>query len=206
MSQPGGGGFRPPYRSRKPIKETSSVGYWWIARTLPSPLVPKKVQTYLVWRHSDVISDACQKMRKSLKIAKIVVFRYFFEQKLNYLAIMCVKEYLHTFLLQINQINEIKHSGRGQKRQKTRFMCNFNGKSSFSLTQRAITWRCVATLSPIFTKMVLNRAQGLKEESQEVSARKNIATRSYNKKIGGGGADSAPPGSFRVIIFHLQMR
>ena len=41
--------------------------------------------------------------------------------------------------------------------------------------------------------MVLNRAQGLKEESQEVSARKNIATRSYNKKIGGGGGGFRPP-------------
>ena len=46
----------PPPRSRKPIDETSSVWYWWIAMTLPSPLVPKKVQTYLVWRHSDIIS------------------------------------------------------------------------------------------------------------------------------------------------------
>ena len=78
--------------------------------TLPSPLVPKKVQTYLVWRHSDVISDVMSKTRKSPKIAKIMVFRYFFKQKLHFLAMMCVKVCLHMFLLQINQINEIKHS------------------------------------------------------------------------------------------------
>ena len=78
--------------------------------TLPSPLVPKKVQTYLVWRHSDVISDVMSKTRKSPKIAKIMVFRYFFKQKLHFLAMMCVKVCLHMFLLQINQINKIKHS------------------------------------------------------------------------------------------------
>ena len=78
--------------------------------TLPSPLVPNKVQTYLVWRHSDVISDVMSKTRKSSKIAKIMVFRYFFKQKLHFLAMMCVKVCLHMFLLQINQINEIKHS------------------------------------------------------------------------------------------------
>ena len=110
---------------------------------------------------------------------------------------MCVKECLHTFLLQINQINKIKHSGSAQKRQKTRFMCNFNGNPSFSLTQRAITRRSVITLGPIFTKMVLNRAQGSKKKSQEVSVRKNVNQRRYNKKCRGGGADS-PPGSFRV--------
>ena len=78
--------------------------------TLPSPLVPKKIQTYLVWRHSDVISDVMSKTRKSPKIAKIMVFRYFFKQKLHFLAMMCVKVCLHMFLLQINQINKIKHS------------------------------------------------------------------------------------------------
>ena len=46
--------------------------------TLPSPLVPKKVQTYLVSRHSDVISDVMSKTQKSPKIAKIMVFRYIF--------------------------------------------------------------------------------------------------------------------------------
>ena len=63
----------------------------------------------------------------------------------------------------------------------------------FALTQRAITQRSVLTLGPIFTKMVLNWAQGLKEKSQEVSVRKNINQRRYNKKCRGGGADSAPP-------------
>ena len=67
----------------------------------------------------------------------------------------------------------------------------------FRCTQRAITKRRVITLGPIFIKMVLNRAQGLKEKSQEVSARKNNNRQRYNKKCrrGGGGFR---PGSFRV--------
>ena len=47
----------------------------------PESIGTKKVQTYLVWRHSDVISDVMSKTRKSPKIAKIMVFRYFFKQK-----------------------------------------------------------------------------------------------------------------------------
>ena len=43
-----------------------------------------------------------------------------------------------------------------QKRQKTRFVCNFNGKSVFRYTLRAITQPRVITLGPIFIKMVLN--------------------------------------------------
>ena len=61
----------------------------------------------------------------------------------------------------------------------------------FRCTQRAITQRRVITLGPIFIKMVLNWAQGLKEKSQEVSARKNNNRQRYNKKCRRG--DSAPP-------------
>ena len=69
-----------------------------------------------------------------------------------------------------------------QKRQKTRFVRNFNGKSVFRCTQRAITQRRVITLGPIFIKMVLNQAQGLKKKSQEVSTRKNNNQQRHNKK------------------------
>ena len=82
-----------------------------------------------------------------------------------------------------------------QKRQKTQFVCNFNGKSVFRCTQRAITQCRIITLGPIFIKMVLNQAQGLKEKSQEVSARKNNNRQRYNKKCR-RGADSAPPQLF----------
>ena len=68
----------------------------------------------------------------------------------------------------------------------------------FRCTQRAITQRRVITLGPIFIKMVLNRAQGLKEKSQEVSARKNNNRQRYNKKCRRGGGFRPPPGSFRV--------
>ena len=96
-----------------------------------------------------------------------------------------------THVFTTNKPNKIRHSGSAQKTQtktnkqtkkKPRFMCNFNGKSSFSLTQRVITQRSVITLGPIFTKMVLNRVQGSKEKSQEVSVRKNANQWRYNKK------------------------
>ena len=54
------------------------------------------------WRHV--------KNTEITKNRKIMVFRYFFKQKLHFLAMMCVKVCLHMFLLQINQINKIKHS------------------------------------------------------------------------------------------------
>ena len=141
------------------------------------------------------------KTRKSPKIAKIMVFRYFFKQKLHFLAMTCVKVCLHMFLLQINQINKIKHSGSvswktkkkdKKKNQKPQFVCNFNGKSVFRCTQRAITQRRVITLGPNFIKMVLNRAQGLKEKSQEVSTRKNNNRQRYNKKTVEGGGRIPP--------------
>ena len=66
----------------------------------------------------------------------------------------------------------------------------------FCCTQRAITQLRVITLGLIFIKMVLNRAQGLKEKSQEVLAWKNNNQQRYNKKCRKGGADSAPPRLF----------
>ena len=50
----------------------------------PESIGTKKVQTYLVWRHSEIISDVMSKTRKSQKIAKIMVFLYFFKQKLHF--------------------------------------------------------------------------------------------------------------------------
>ena len=170
--------------------------------TLPSPLVPKKVQTYLVWRHSNVISDVMSKTRKSPKIAKIMVFRDFFKQKLHFLAMMCVKVCLHMFLLQINQINMIKHSEsvswNKKKIQKTRFVCNFHWKSVFGQFFVGPSALFYATPrhnpGPIFfLKMVLNRAQGLKEKSHEVLARKNNNRLIYNKKFRGGRIPPPPP-------------
>ena len=62
----------------------------------------------------------------------------------------------------------------------------------FRCTQRAITQRRVITLGPISIKMVLNWAQGLKEKSQEVSARKNNNRQRYNKKCWRGGGFRPP--------------
>ena len=50
--------------------------------------------------------------------------------------------------------------------------------------------------SDLKKKMVLNRAQGLKEKSHEVSAQKNNNQLRYNKKCWGGRIP--PPGPFRV--------
>ena len=169
----------------------------------PESIGTKKVQTYLVWRHSDVISDVMSKTRKSPKIAKIMVFPYFFKQKLHILAMMCVKVCLHMFLLQINQINKIKHSESVSWKQKNTicvyFPLKFSFWSVFRWTQRSITQCHVITPGPIFLKMVLNRAQGLKKKSHEVSARKNNNRLRYNKKCR-RGADSAPPALLGLSI------
>ena len=61
----------------------------------PESIGTKKVQTYLVWRHSDVISDVMSKTRKSPKIAKIMVFRYFFKQSCIFWQ-WCVSKYAYT--------------------------------------------------------------------------------------------------------------
>ena len=155
--------------------------------TLQNPLVQKKksIKTYLVWRYSDVMS----KTRKSPKIAKIMVFTIFLKQKLHFLAMMCVKVCLHMLVLQINQINKIKHSGSVSwktKKTKTRFVCNFNGKSVFRCTQRAIMQRHVITLGPIFIKMVLNWEQGLKEKVKKFQPEKITTGRDITKNVEGG--------------------
>ena len=84
----------------------------------------------------------------------------------------------------------------------------------FRCTQRAITQRRVITLGPIFIKMVLNQAQGLKKKSQEVSARKNNNRQRYNKKCrrGGGGFRPRPAllglntnFPFQLCAFHLGL-
>ena len=90
-----------------------------------------------------------------------------------------------------------------QKRQKTRFVCNFNGKSVFRCTQRVITQRRVITLGPIFIKMVLNRAQGLKEKKSKSFSAKNNNRQRYNKKCR-RGADSAPPPALLGLISHFH--
>ena len=63
-------------------------------------------------------------------------FSLFFQAKFHFLVMMCVNVCLDMFLLQINQINKIKHSESESWKQKTRFVCNFHWKSvlvSFSL-------------------------------------------------------------------------
>ena len=100
----------------------------------PESIGTKKIQNIpctcmtLQWRHKWHV--------KNTKITKNRQNHGFFA-KLHFLAMMCVKVCLHMFLLQINQINKIKHSGsvswKTKKRQKTWFVCNFNGKSVFPL-------------------------------------------------------------------------
>ena len=69
----------------------------------------------------------------------------------------------------------------------------------FRCTQRAITQCRVITLGPIFIKMVLNRAQGLKKKVKKFQREKIITGRAIIKNVEGGGRiPPPPPGSFRV--------
>ena len=101
--------------------------------TLPSSLVPKKNSKHTLYDVTVTsLVTSCQKHENHQKSWFFAIMK----QKLHFLAMMCVKVCLHMFLLQINQINKIKHSGSVSwktKRQKTRFVCNFNGKSVFQL-------------------------------------------------------------------------
>ena len=123
ISQPGGGRFRPPK-----ISETDWLNIKCVVLVdsydPPESIGTKKVQTYLVWRHSDVMS-------KTRKLAKSWFFCYFFKQKFHFLAMMCVKVCLQMFLLQINKIKHSESVSWNKKIQKTRFVCNFHWKSVF---------------------------------------------------------------------------
>ena len=98
-------------------------------------------------------------------------------------------------LLQINQINKIKHSGsvswKTKKKKKKHDLCVISMENQFfRCTQRAITQRRVITLGPIFIKMVLNQAQGLKKKVKRFQREKKNNRQRYNKKMSKGGADS----------------
>ena len=139
------------------------------------------------WRHK-------WRMSKTPKIAENGQNRHFFAKFQTKIALFSndVCQRMLTHISNTNKPNKYDKTYRKcTKKPKTRFMCNFNGKSKFSLTQRAVSQRSVITLGPIFIKMVLKWAEGLKEKSQKGSARKNIEQRRYNKNFG-GGADSAP--------------
>ena len=118
-------------------------------------------------------------------------FSLFFQAKVAFFGNDVCQSML-THVLTPNKPNKIKHSESVSWKQKTRFVCNFHWNSVFRWTKRSITQRRVTTLGPIFKKMVLNRAQGLKEKSHEVSTRKNNNRLRYNKKCWGGQIPHPP--------------
>ena len=82
------------------------------------------------------------------------------------------------FLLQINQIDKIKHSESvSWKKKKKHDLCVISIENQFLVSFSLDPALYYATprhnpRSDLKKKMVLNRAQGLKEKSHEVSARK----------------------------------
>ena len=118
---------------------------------------------------------------------------------------MCVKVCLHMFLLQINQINKIKHSESvswKQKNKKTKTkkkhdLCVISIENQFlvSFSLDPALYYATPRHNPksIFFLMVLNRAQGLKEKSHEVSVRKNNNQLRYNKKMSRKRIPPPPP-------------
>ena len=140
---------------------------------------------------------SCQKHENHQKSPKswfFAIFSLFFQAKLHFLAMMCVKVCLHMFVLQINPINKIKHSESVSWKQKTRFVCNFHWKSvlvSFSLDPALYYATPRHNPRSDFKKNGLKLSARLEEKSHEVSARKNNNRLRYNKKCR-GGTDSAP--------------
>ena len=71
-----------------------------------------------------------------------------------------------------------------------------------NIVQLKITQRRVITLGPIFFKMVLNWAQGLKKKVMKFQREKITTGWDITKNVE-GGADSTP-GSFRVKNLHIM--
>ena len=80
----GGGGFRPPPK----ISETDWRNITCVvlvdSYNPPESIGTKKVQTYLVWRHSDVISDIMSKTQKITKNRQNHGFSLFFQAKVAF--------------------------------------------------------------------------------------------------------------------------
>ena len=72
-------------------------------------------------------------MSKTRKSPKSWFFAIFSSKSLHFLAMMCVKVCLHMFLLQINQINKIKHSGSElkDKKDKKHDLCVISMENQF---------------------------------------------------------------------------
>ena len=129
ISQPGGG-FHPPkisetnWRNIKCVVLVDSYDPPESIGTKKSTNIPCMTPQWRhKWRHV--------KNTKITKNHQNHGFSLFFQAKLHFLAMMCVKVCLHMFFLQINQINKIKHSESVSWKQKTRFVCNFHWKSVF---------------------------------------------------------------------------
>jgi len=58
--------------------------------------------------------------------------------------------------------------------------------------------RNMATVRPIFSKIVSKVAQDLKEKSPESAVREKKIWQNYREKCGGGGLFSPPPGPIGV--------
>ena len=68
----------------------------------------------------------------------------------------------------------------------------------FRLTCKDKRSRDLVTVGPIFKKIILKVAQGLKEKSQRAAGRHPYAFPSNQKNCGGGGGHNGPPGLIRV--------
>ena len=145
------------------------------------------------WRHK------CRHA-KNTKIAKILVFRYFFAIFSSKVAFfgndVCQSMLTHVLTPKINQINTIKHSESVSREQKTRFVCNFHWKSVFDqfFVGLALYYAMLRhnTRSDLKKKMVLNWAQGLKKKSWSFSAKKITTGWDITKKCWGGRIPPPP--------------
>ena len=154
ISQPGGGGgFRPPpeisetdWRNIKCVVLVDSYDPPESIGTKRSTNIPCMTPQWRhKWRHV--------KNTKITKNRQNHGFSLFFQARLHFLAMMYVKVCLHMFLLQINQINKIKHSKSVSWKQKKHDLCVISIENQFLVTfrwtQRSITQRRVITLGPI---------------------------------------------------------
>ena len=123
-------------------------------------------------------------------------FSLFFQAKLQFLAMMCVKVCFHMFLLQINQIKMKKHSERVSWNQKTR-LCSISIENQFlvSFSLDPALYYAMPRHNPrsdFFLNGLKLSARLEGKKSWSFSAKKITTRLRYNKKMSQGGRIPPP--------------
>ena len=175
--------------------------------TLPSPVVSKKSTNIPCmtpqWRHKwhPIKNTKITKNRQNHGFS--LFFSLFFQVKLHFLAMMCVKVCLHMFLFQINQINKIKHS-ESVSWKKKHDLCVISIENQFlvSFLLEPVLYHATPRHNPRFNflKNGLKFSARLKKKVMKFQREKITTCWDITKNVEGGGFRPPPPGSFKLAV------